>query len=269
MAHLETIRRAVTGSFRNPRLWVIQFAANPILFLIFTVWLRLAVESNWQVALNATLGILFAASVLVLHGGTLNYFRGAYGNVGATLRSAFLRAFGNLLAIAIWVTVLCLVWMLLDKANLDTYQQSLPAYLRSVLPVFVRRHTSLAFLTNAFEACVFAARWILIPGLLLPLLQSASELGLRGFGKHGFLAWRRAVLSYSYWLLLVVAVLLGLVATAKIMALTPNFDTSTLRHEAISLVARLALAYLLVLFSWMLTCSLLGGIGAGPVGTRR
>jgi hypothetical protein len=113
-----------------------------------------------------------------------------------------------------------------------------------------------------FSVVLIISRWIFAPGLLLPFLAQAAAHGFRGFDQQGFRAWRKTVLSLAYWLALTFAALLGVFATQKLMAWTPDFKTSTTHSEAISLAWRLFIAYLFGLFSWMLTCSVLGRYSA-------
>jgi len=57
----------------------------------------------------------------------------------------------HLLAIAACAVVLWLLWFLLD--NLDAYRKPLPTFVRSMLPVFLRRHIRLSELDATFADC--------------------------------------------------------------------------------------------------------------------
>jgi len=261
MSRLHEARQVVSGAFRHRLLWLIQFVANPILFGLFAGWLLIPVARTWQVILNALLAIVIVIAVVAVHAGTMNYFSDTSRSENPELAGAFLRATRHIVAIGVCAAIFYLFWNFLDKA--DSYQFQLPAYIRSILPVSIRRHLSLGLLQTTFEWMIFTARWIVLPGLVLPFLVRMADLGFSGFGRSGFSAWRKAMSSASYWLVLAGAVLVGVLATQKVMNWTPDFRTSTLRHESISLALRLPLAYLLGLFAWMLTCSLLGRLGGG------
>ncbi|MGC1266732.1 MAG: hypothetical protein WA853_10640, partial [Candidatus Acidiferrum sp.] len=56
MFHFEIVRASFAGCFRNRRLWLIQFFANPILFALFSAWLLIPVASNLHLVWN----LLFA-----------------------------------------------------------------------------------------------------------------------------------------------------------------------------------------------------------------
>jgi len=247
---------AFKGCFRNWRLWLLQFLANPLLFGLFTLWLLIPVANALHIALNilAAAGLLIA--LLVLHAGTLNYFYSQDGNEGGALRNAFGAALRNLLAVVVCSLLLYLLLLLAGSAGALT--DRLPPYFRSLLPAFLRRQAGLPVIQGTFEGFLFALRWIVAPGLILPLLASAAQFGFRGLGRRGFAAWKLTVFSASYWGLLTLAAVMGVGATQKIMGLTPDFRNSTFAWESTSLIFRALVSYLLGLCAWMLVCSLLG-----------
>lgn len=253
---------AFKGCFRNWRLWLLQFFVNPLLFGLFTLWLLIPVANAFHVALNILAAVFLLVAFLLLHAGTLNYFYSQVGNDSIPSRNAFTTALRNLLPVALCAVVLYLLFVLAD--GLGAYTDVLPPYLRSIMPAFLRRQVGLSTIQGLFDALSFALRWILVPGLILPFLASASHFGFRRLGRHGIAAWKPAVLSVSYWALLVLAALVGVLATQKIMGMTPDFRTSTYAQETTSLILRASVSYLLGLFAWMLTCSVVGRL-AGKI----
>jgi hypothetical protein len=256
MSGLAIARNAFADCLRNGRLWLIQFFANPILFVLFAAWLLIPVSSSLPLVYNFIFAVALIAATLILHAGTLNSFADHKRSEFRPLWPAFCRALRHLLAVAVCVAVFYLLWLLIDK--LEAYQANLPAYVRSTFPVFVRRHIALPELDMLFAAAIFVARWVLAPGLLLPFLLQVADKGFRGFGVQGFFTWRKTIFGLSYWLVLLFAALLGVLATQKLMDWTPDFRTSTFHSEAVSLVWRLFVSYLFGLFSWMLACSVVG-----------
>jgi hypothetical protein len=260
MSLLETTRGAIADCFRNGRLWLIQFFANPILLALFVAWLLIPVASNWHLAYNFIFALALSVAVLTLHAGTLNYFGDLQRSQGTECWPAFRRAMRHVIPIAICVAVSCFLWLLVGK--LEAYQSNLPAYVRSTLPVSLRRHITLPALDTLFSAVLFLVHWILVPGLLLPLVAQAADRSFRGFGAHALSAWRKTIFTSAYWLMLTLAALLGVFATQKLMAWKPDFRTSTTHSEAVSLAWRLCVAYLFGLFSWMVVCSVVGRSGS-------
>jgi len=256
MPALTIARKSISGAFHNWQLWLIQFIGNPLLFLLFAGWLLIPVANTLYIILNALVAILLIAATATLHGGTLNYFSEKDTNLYAPLKKMFSRALRNLLPILICAAVIYFLWMLMDK--FDDLQETIPIYLRSTLSASLRKHISVPALENAFGVIVFTLRWILIPGLLLPFAAAASNDGFRGLAVGGFRRMKNAIGSFSYWLILTLAAIVGVYATETILGSTPNFATSTYDHEMFSLVIRLVISYALALIAWMVTCSALG-----------
>jgi hypothetical protein len=256
MPSLTIARQSVSGAFHNWRLWLIQFVGTPLLYLLFYGWILIPVASTLYVIANFVVAIALLAACVGLHGGTLNYFSESPSNETVPLKRVFSRALRNILPILICAGAIYLLWMLADK--FEDLQETFPTYLRSTLSASTRQHISVSSLENVFGVVAFALRWILIPGLILPFAATAANLGFRGFGGVGFRAWKNAISSFSYWLILVMAAVIGVFVSDKILDLTPNFATSTYRHEWASLIIRLTISYSLALIAWMATCSLVG-----------
>lgn len=262
MARRSIVGGALAGTFGERRLWLVQFVANPLLGALFAVWLLIPVANKWNIFLNVFVALAIALGVIVLHGGALNYCRDRVRRDGATLKAALRRALRHVVAIAICAAVFYLLWRLMDRV--DAYSDSVPAYVRSEMPAWLRRHVTLAFLKWAYVWKAFTIRWLIIPGLILPFALATADVGFRGFWRAGFAAWKRAVWCLPYWLLLVVAVLVGVLAAPAIFGWTPNFRISTLRFETFSLVLRVICAYALGLWAWILACNAVARASAEP-----
>lgn len=260
MPRFDTARDALFECFRNGRVWLLQFLANLFLFGLFTAWLLIPVANTLHLILNFVAGVALLAGALSLHAATLNYFSDRQPGERTPLWPPIRRALRHLIPVAICLGVLCLLWLFVDK--LESFQTVFPVFVRSTFPAWLRRQVSLPTLDNLFSAGIFLARWTFVPGLLLPLLLQVADQGFPGFGKQGLSAWKQSVFSLAYWLTLLLAALLGVLATEKIMTMTPDFRTSTFHSETISLIFRLAVAYVLGLFSWLLVCSMLGRCAA-------
>ena len=256
MASLAIAADTLKDCLRSWRLGLIQFFANLLLFGLFAGWLLLPVANAGYLILNILLAVLLLAGLLVLQGGTLNYFHAQSHNEGATLGGVFACALRNLLAITVCAGAAYLLLIALEKAG--AYQEPLPAYLRSMTPMFLRKHASLAVFQGLFDTVLFGLRWIVVPGLILPFLASTSRLGFHGFGRQGLTAWKTSLRNISYWGFVILAALLGVLATEKIMEARPDFRTSTFNGEFVSLILRGLVSYLLGLFPWLLVCAAAG-----------
>lgn len=256
MSRFEEPLQILAGSFRSGRLWLLQLVLNPILFGLFAAWLLIPEAKIWQLALNVLLVVLIAAAALVLHAGTLNYFNDQFREQPAAVTTAFGRALRHFAAVATCAVIFYLVWSL--AGGLGRYQETFSIYVRSTLPASVRAHIPLGVLTWFSGALVFLVQWVVVPGLLLPLALRAADQGFRGFGREGWQAWRTAIASLHYWLMLAVAAFLGVYGTITLVSWRPSSENSTFAGETANLVLRLFLAYILGLFSWMVACSLIG-----------
>jgi hypothetical protein len=259
MSHFEEPRLIFAGSFRSGRLWLLQFFLNPILAGLFAAWLLIPEAKIWQLVLNVMLVVIIAGAALVLHAGTLNYFRDQFGEQQAAVTNAFGRALRHFAAIAVCAIVFYLGWTL--AGGLDRYHETFSTYVRSMLPASVRGHIPLSVLTGIFDFLVFLLQWVVVPGFFLPLALQAADRGFRGFGRAGWQSWKTAVARPHYWLILAIAAFLGVYGSTTLLGWRPSSENPTFAGETANLALRLLLGYGLGLFSWMVVCSLIGRRG--------
>lgn len=251
-----SLRSTFVSAFHHPWLWLLQLLGNVAIFFVFVFWLHIDVATGWQVFLNVVVGLFVIVAGLLLHSGTLNYYSDLSQNkdkVAALLFPAFKRALKHLPAFAICVAI---IYVLLHfVARLDYYQYEIPGYLRSEFPAWLRRHISEDAMDNLYTGFVACLRWIIVPGLLLPLASLCAGSGFRGFLKFG--AWRSSLQNLAYWIVLVAAALIGVYCTGKLMEWKLNPNRAAVSKEEMWLGFRLFIAYLLALFSWLWVCSML------------
>jgi hypothetical protein len=267
MSRFEEPRLVLAGSFRSGRLWLLQFLVNPVLAGLFAAWLLIPEARIWQLASNALLALVIVAAALVLHAGTLNYFSDQFREQPAAIKTAFVRALQHSAAIAVCAIVFYVVWTL--AGGLVGYQETFPTYVRSTLPAFIRGNIPLGVLTGLFDILVFFLQWVAVPGLILPLTLRAADQGFRGFGRAGWKTWKTTIASVQYWSILAVAALLGVYGSNTLLGWRPSSQSPTFAGETANLVLRMFLAYGLGLFSWMVTCSLIGRRAGSAQGVAR
>jgi hypothetical protein len=262
---------AFKNTFRSWRLWLIQVVGTAALFGLFVLWLWIPVATVLYLALNVLTGALFLAAALILQAGTLRFFAALDREEDSrSVAAAFRLALRHLPAFAIGAALLTAAWYF---AGMVDTEGRLANYLRSESSQFVRNSVSIHAYENLVEAMWFALQWIIAPGLLLPLVAATAAFGFGGFGRSGLATWKKCVASVVYWAVLAVCAVVGVYASGKLMDWTPNFQTSTLRHESVSLVWRGAVAYFLMLWAWLFACSVSGrllgestGSGEGVAG---
>ena len=240
------------SAFRHPWLWLVQFLGNIVLIVIAALWFQIGVEHWWNLLFQLFIALFVILGVLSLHSGTLNYFSGLPDN--RKIKPAFKNAFKHLPAFALWAAIFCTLLYFLDK--LDNYQYQFPGFLRSEFPAWLRRLVSESAMDNFYAGFVGFLRWVVLPGLLLPFGLLAATIGFRGLIM--FHSWWRAIRNLAYWIVLIVAAMIGVYCTGKIISqwrLDPK--TSTLGGEEVFVVFRFLFAYLLALFSWFWVCGML------------
>jgi hypothetical protein len=267
MARWSPFKDALILAIRNWRLWLLQFFGNLLIFLSVVWWLRLPDAHWWQLLFGLLLIVITAAAALVLHGGTLNYFKGAHQDPSARIRSALKNAVKHLPALLVWALVLfALEWLV---SQLDQYDSRVAGFLRSEFPAWLRKIISEPALNNIYSSLIWLLRWVVLPGLLLPFALSCAAKGFRGFLAFGNWVW--VLRSLGYWIALIVGALLGVVCIGAIMGWKLDPKTATLSAEETSLAFRLLFGYLLGIFSWLLAGSMLGrkmALGSGQSGTQ-
>ena len=257
MARWSSLRDALALSLKNWRLWLVQFAGNAIIFALFFGWLQVPDAHWWQLLFQALLILMIVAAVLVLHGGTLAYFESAHADSAAQLLPAFRKALKHIAALAVCVFLLHIPWAL--SGHLYNYQTSFPGYLRSEFPAWLRRMISEPALDSTYIFLLFVLRWVILPGLLLPFLLFCADKGFSGF--IAFRNWWKTIRSLAYWIVLIVAAIVGVYFVGVVMGWRLDPKTSTFHGEYANFAMRLLLAYLLGLFSWLFVGSMLGRAG--------
>jgi hypothetical protein len=255
MSRLIVLGDVLSRGLGDWKLWVLHVVVNPVLFVLFAGWLLIPESSGWHLGLSVAGVIVLAVAALVLHSSTLGYLASRWQSesVPHPLLASFTRARRNLIAFALCAAVGYLLW---NSANLlDLYRIMLPAYLRSAMPAFLRRQVSAETIASAYTAIVFVIRWVLLPGVLLPVLASVASCGFAGFARGGPPLWR-AVRSGWYWLVIATAALLGVVLTSALVVWHPLARDASFAVESISMVIRFSAGFALAVASWLAACSM-------------
>jgi hypothetical protein len=248
-----SLRSTFVSALHHPRLWLLQFFGNAAIVIIFGLWLHIPDSHWWQLFFQFVIVLLLTVAALVLHGGTMNYYANLCGNKTAGLGQAFRNALKHVLAFAVFVVILHFLLHLVN--HLDNYQYEFPGYLRSEFPAWLRRHISEDAMDELYTGFVAFLRWVLVPGLLLPLGLLCANIGFRGFLQFG--RWWHGIRNLAYWIVVIVAAVIGVYCTSKLMEWTLQPEGPAVTKEGIWLGFRMLVAYLLALFSWLWVCAML------------
>jgi hypothetical protein len=248
----DSLREVFVPSLVNLRVWLLQFFGGTVIALAFVGFLQTG-ETLGPLILGSLLILTAAVVWLTLDGGTFNYYLDQQRGQPSLLKPALIRALKHILPLAILAVVFYLLRLLVDK--LDDYHYSVPGYLRSEFPAWLRRNVSETRVQNLYDLFVFFLRWIMLPALLLPFASLCADRGFRGF--VAVRTWARMLRNRSFWGVLIVASILGILVPSAILGWRLDPKTATSASEAIFLGFRMFLGYLLVLGAWLMVCSML------------
>jgi hypothetical protein len=250
-----SLLQGLSLTVRTPRLWLVFLLGNVVIAGAFALWLPLGVANWWELLGNFLLMVLMVALTLVLYGGTMNYYLAAHQDRSAPMLPAFTRAFKHHHALVVWMVIAYFLCSVLTQLNES--QDVLANYLRSEMPAWLRRSITNDNLVSVYTTTLATLKWVVLPGLFLPLVLGSADQGFRGmFNLHR----KRIVRDWGYWITLVIASLLGVYTAGAILGWKLDPQTATLSAEKTHLAFRIALIYVLGSFSWLLTCSVLGRV---------
>ena len=256
MALWNSLRTTLIDPLLSLRVWLLQFLGNALLLAVFAWFLHIGDGYNWQIALSAFLALAMTATLLTLHGGTMNHAldlsRARNGGEPAKLAAALLRAARHLLPLLPWILLFCFIEWKIDR--LEDFQYSFPGWLRSEFPAWLRRLISEPGIDRAYMLCVSFLRWTLLPALLLPLGLLGADQGFRGM--VSLRLWWRMVRNRRWWIVLLLAGLLGVYCVYALMGWTLSPE-APLNSEKVWLGFRLLVGYILAIVAWLVTCAAL------------
>ena len=259
---MNVLRESLLALLRSKRVWLLQFALNPVLFAIAALWLLIPEAQAWHVIATALAALLVLIALLWLHGATFAYFHDFHRNGSAQIRTAL--SARNLIAFAIWALVFAFLLHVVHHFA-GEFEPRLGSYLRSVSPIWLRRSISQARVDSLVSLKFWVLFWIVVPALLLPFGLSTAKYGFVGFGKMGRRAWRDAAGSRVYWSVLIVLAVVGVYVPQAMIHWLPKL--SSVSGETTSLVLRFLVAWFLSASAWTLLASVLGRVvSLGPGG---
>jgi hypothetical protein len=253
MRGLDVFGDAILKGLGDRKLWLLHSVANPLLLALFAGWLLIPEASGWELGLSVVGVVLLVGATLLLHSSTLGYLAWRDPLPRRPLVSAFARAFRNLIAFALCAVAAYLLW---NSANLlDVFRITFPAYVRAAMPAFLRRNVPAIAVSNAYAAAIFVIRWILWPGLLLPLVAAVASFGFRGFIRGLPAAWI-AIRSALYWLVIAAGSLVSVVLVPTLLAWHSPANNASFAADSVSIAVRSFAAFVMTVASWLAACSI-------------
>jgi hypothetical protein len=243
---LSTTRRLPAEWLRRllrARRWIaLQFLCLALLLLAGLGWTRIPEKHAWQVILSLLIPLVVAAAFLLLQSGMMRSLLKPFADLQEADSPRVSIAWGAA-TLLLWIAVAWVAWDILDRFDdkIDLWSGYLNSRSGAGLRATIATEEHIASLLNFIER---ALRWVIVPGLLVPLASSAAW-GLRRF------PWERVLrvwLNWRWWP--------GVLAAALIGVAWPHSFFTALPHGSVSaqvwrVVLKLIATYLLAVASWI------------------
>lgn len=230
------------------RLWLArgwcttQVVGLALLLLLGIGWTRIAEKHWWQVLLTLLIPLLLLAALLLLQAGTVRSMTRPL-PVECEIEGEPVSIAWGAATLLLWVAVALLVWWLLDK--FDDQITPWSGYLNSKFGSGARAKLAtedhIAWLLNYVER---ALRWVILPGMLVPLMFSAQS-GLRK------LPWSAAIrvwLNWRWWPGVLVAALVGVAWPVSFFTAEPHGSVTA---QVWRVMLKVTAGYLFTVASWV------------------
>lgn len=256
----EPLRRAVLIAWRSRRLWLLQFLLTPILAALAVAELLVPEAHIWQLVLTLLLAVAIFLAFLWMQAATMVYFADYHAGEERPA-DAFRSVWQTLAAFAGWAVVLATCLYLVSV--ISAHQPQYTSYLRSIMPVGVRKILTESRVDHFFTYITWLKFWVVLPGFFLPMGLQIAKHGVHGLSRDGWNAWSRIVFGFRYWIIFVLFLAVGVCIPQALVYWHPPI--ARLSGEAISLGLRFFLAWLVSVTAWVVFTSALGWFNAETV----
>ena len=225
----------------HARLWaLLQFVGIALLIAVGLIWTRIPEKNVFEVALTFVVPLLVAAGFLSLQAAYLRSLLREPAAPEQTEVSFLLGAFTLLL----WIAIGWVLWNFIDRFDANDYQWAM--YLNSRFDPDMRsRILTYDHLSKGFDYAAWLLRWVLVPGVLLPL-GCTAYFGLR----HA--PWRRIVrvwMAWRWWPMVLILALIGDVLPKYFFVGDPK---GSVQAQVWRVILKLIAAYLVSVLCWIL-----------------
>jgi hypothetical protein len=238
------------------RLWaLLQFAGLALLIAVGLVWTRIPEKNVFEVILTLLVPLLVAAGFLGLQAVLLRSFLRSGKDTPHEVSFVL-----GALTLLLWIAIGWVLWNFIDRFDAHTNEWAM--YLNSRFnPDYRARVFTYEHISRWFDYIAWFLRWVIVPGLLLPLGCTAL-VGLRR------VPWRRVVrvwMAWRWWLAVLVLALIGDVLPGYFFAGDPK---GSVQAQIWKVILKLIAAYIVSVVCWVLalawSAALLIGIDTTP-----
>jgi len=246
----EGVPSAVSRVLRCRRVWVIQGVGTLVWLAVAYAWFWIREARWWHLAESALLGLFLVYLGAFLQRTALRVYRrdrlgperrAASGETGRGVAGHWAPR-----ALVVFVLFAGLAWLAAELLEwLPAGTQSAASW----LTLHLRRPVDPYLLQERAESVEFIGGWFLFVLIWLPL-AAAAFLKEAGMWRAAARAWR----SLRYWLGTLTCAVVGDLAFWKLAEWVPKVDG--IPAQTASMVARLALGYVIALGAWLVTLAL-------------
>ena len=224
---------------RRAWVWIVlELVGVALLIALGILWTRIPEKHWWQVLSTLVVPVLIAAAFVVLQAGTFRGFLRPAGQDRPRVGLAWGAA-----TLVIWIAIGWLLWGLLDK--FDDHVFNWAAYLMSKASESARvGWASYEHLIRDLNWVGWTLRWVIVPGLLMPLAATAAWEFRR-------LPWRRVLRLYITWHWWPAVLALALVGEAWPQTWFSAEPHGSVHSQVMRAIFKLVAAYLLAMVCWV------------------
>lgn len=247
--------------FRRAWGWVLgEYVGLAVLIALGLAWTRVPEKYGWQVALTLVLPVVVLAAFLWLQAGLIRGFSAPGWSAEETAekevdeahdkedaenaRPKWVPIAWGATTLLLWLAIGWLLWELLDTFDGHVFDWS--AYLNSKFGPNARAHwASYANLSRDLSWAGWALRWVVVPGLLIPLGCGSAAWGIIR------LPWRRAMRQWVSWKWWPLVILWAVIGEAWPQTWFESQPYGSVHAQVWRVMLKMAAAYLLAVTSWM------------------
>jgi hypothetical protein len=228
---------------RRAWMWIVlEIVGVALLIALGLMWTRIPEKHGWQVLLTLLVPVVIVAGFVVLQAGTVRGFLRPVAEEDRGNRTRVSLAWGAA-TLMIWIAIGWVLWTLLDK--FDDKVWSWASYLNSRFGANARAQwASFEHLSRDLNWTAWTLRWVVVPGVLMPLACSAAG-GLRR------LPWGRVLRLYINWRWWPAVLACALVGEAWPQRWFGGEPHGSVHEQVTRVMLKLVAAYLLAMVCWV------------------
>jgi hypothetical protein len=241
----------------SARFWAaMQFVGLALLIAAGLVWTRIPEKNVFEVILTLVVPLLVAAGFLALQAGFLRSLLRSNAAMGETPQPETSFALGAL-TLLLWIAIGWVLWSFID--SFDARTEAWASYLNSRFNAdFRARVFTYQHISTWLDYGGWLLRWVIVPGLLLPLGCTAL-FALRRT------PWRRIVhlwINWRWWPMVIILALVGETLPQTFFSADPK---GSVQAQIWRVILKFIAAYLISILCWIIALAWAATLLIGPI----